>query len=660
MIASDDDYTLIKPRSEDDKTVLRSRHYPTPVTENSADSEQFAKFSGDYSLRGAVGEGGVGRVLLGFDERIGREVAIKEMLDQAAHQDEALSSRFLREARITGRLEHPGIVPVYDLGTKESGAPYYVMRLVRGDTLAKKLNACNQCPAPEQALAQRLGLLDRLIDVCEALAYAHSKGIVHRDIKPGNIVLGPFGETIVLDWGLAKVENEVEADILTPQQPSRQDNPDLTCIGDILGTPAYMAPEQADPSFGPVDARSDVFALGCMLYYLLVGHPPLRGSTDDILTQLSSDQPMPLTRHAKLALPPELTAICDKALQKNPSLRFANAAQLAEELCAYRDGRLVNTYAYSPAELLRRFIARNRVALLAGLAVLVAILIGAGLAFKFGVEAQQARQLAVAESENVKLEKRKVETALADVTRISNTNLTAADHVGSLIRQRLAALEQAQAQLAGSLHSIKSGPKLIAALAALYEQAIGVESFAATQAPGRIIAVFPEKYNHAIGADTSQLEHNLLAVKIGKPVLSRVYMVPEGFAAVTLVVPVKQGQQVTGFISARLQAAEFLGGLLAEDTHSAHRDIWVVQDDGLILYDNNPAEIGRNLFREDRYLQIPELRQLSEQIATQEAGVGYYQNQSSAQAEISHRIASWETLHPTENRAWKVVVLEAW
>ncbi|WP_347989755.1 serine/threonine protein kinase [Methylomonas sp. AM2-LC] len=658
MIASDDDYTLIKPRPEDDKTVLRSRHYPTPVTENAADSEQFEKFSGDYSLRGAVGEGGVGRVLLGFDERIGREVAIKEMLDQAAHQDESLSSRFLREARITGRLEHPGIVPVYDLGTKESGAPYYVMRLVRGDTLAKKLNACNQCPAPEQALAQRLGLLDRLIDVCEAIAYAHSKGIIHRDIKPGNIVLGPFGETIVLDWGLAKVENE--ADNLTPQQPSQQDNPELTCIGDILGTPAYMAPEQADPSFGQVDARSDVFALGCMLYYLLVGHPPLRGSTDDILAQLSSTQPMPLTRHPKLALPPELTAICDKALQKNPSLRFANAALLAEELCAYRDGRLVNTYAYSPAELLRRFIARNRIALLAALAVLIAILIGAGLAFKFGVEAQQARQLAETESENVKREKHKVETALAEVTRISNTNLTAADHIASLIRQRLATLQQGQTQLAASLHNVNPGPKLTKALAVLLEQSAGVESIAASQAPGRIMAVVPDKYRHAIGADTSQLEHNILTLQTGQPVLSRVYMAPEGFAAVTLVVPVKQGQQVTGFIAARIQAAEFLGGLLAEDQHTAQRDIWVVQDDGLILYDNNPDEIGRNLFREDRYLQIPELRQLSQQIAKQEAGVGYYENQSAAEAETSHRIASWETLRPTENRAWKVVVLEAW
>lgn len=641
--------------SDDDATVLRTRLYPKPLGER---PEADSKFNEDYSLRGAVGVGGVGRVLLGFDERIGREVAIKEMLDQAAHEDEALSARFLREARITGRLEHPGIVPVYDLGLKESGAPYYVMRLIRGDTLAKTLKECNAPASAESALSRRLTLLDRLIDVCEALAYAHSKGVVHRDIKPGNIVLGPFGETIVLDWGLAKVENETDITAPTPSLPN--DDADLTRIGDILGTPAYMAPEQAQASFGTVDARSDVFSLGCILYYLLAGHPPLRGTADQILAQLSSEAPMPSSRDPKLPAPPELTAICDKTLSKDKSLRFPNAGALAEELRAYRDGRLVSTYAYSRGELLRRFIARNKIALSAVAAVLLAILVGAGLAFEFALEAQQAHQLAVAEGENVKQQKRRVETALADVTRISNDNLTAADHAVAVIRSGIDEIRIGVQRAAASVRNIGNRSAMNSLLEDLAGRYPRAESFALTRAPGTILAVAPAKYRQAVGADTSQLEHNRLVREHAIPILSRVYQAPEGFAAVTLVVPIKQGGAIPGFISARFKAAEFLGGLLGQGVQTEKRAIWVIQDDGLILFDTDTAEIGRNLFREERFIQIPELRQLAGQIAQQDAGVGYYQNQDAGQPEVSRRIASWETLRPTENRPWKVVVLEAW
>lgn len=653
MTISEDDATVIK--SLDDLTRIKSRPYPHPL----ADAMEWAgKFNDDYSLRGAVGEGGVGRVLLGFDERIGREVAIKELLDQAARQDQGLNARFLREARITGRLEHPGIVPVYDLGMKDSGAPFYVMRLVRGDTLAKRLKECEMVAAPEQALARRLSLLDRLIDVCEALAYAHSKGVIHRDIKPGNIVLGPFGETIVLDWGLAKVENEADLAPMTPAQ--QDDDADLTRIGDILGTPAYMAPEQANLAFGEVDARSDVFALGCVLYYLLRGHPPLRGSADDILAQLNSPAPLPSAGDAGLPAPPELIAICDKALAKDKARRFPDAAALAEELIAYRDGRLVSAYAYSRGELLRRFIARNKTVLSASAAVLLAILAGAGLAFKFGVEAHQARKLAVAEEEMVKLEKQRVETALADVTRISNQNLHDADEAAASIQASMADLtagiEQAAATLGASAALSATGP-LLDGLLQRYPRA---ESFATTRAPGRIVAVAPAKYRQAVGADTSQLEHNRQVLARGVPILSRVYQAPEGFAAVTLVVPVKQGNAIPGFVSVRIKAAEFLGGLLASGAQTATRLVWVVQDDGLILYDTDRSQIGLNLFREERFAQIPELRQLSLQISQQDAGVGYYQSPAAGQAVPSRRIASWVTLRPAENRGWKVVVLESW
>ncbi|WNB75578.1 protein kinase domain-containing protein [Methylomonas koyamae] len=649
-MAPEDDITRMLPL--DDVTIIQTRRQNRPLGDA---PEADNLFGGDYSLRGAVGAGGVGRVLLGFDQRIGREVAIKEMLDQAANEDMALNARFLREARITGRLEHPSIVPVYDLGVKQSGAPYYVMRLVRGDTLAKALKECNNEPLAEHALSKRLALLDRLIDVCEALAYAHSKGVVHRDIKPGNIVLGPFGETIVLDWGLAKVENEAETPLPTPHQQGG--DAELTQFGDILGTPAYMAPEQADPEFGPIDARSDVFALGCILYYLLNGRPPLQGNADQIMSQLVAAAPMPDAHNPKLAAPAELIAICNKALSKRQSLRFKDAGALADELRAFRDGRLVNAYAYTRGELLRRFIARNKVALAASAAVLVSILAGAGLAFKFGVEAHQARQLAEAEGEIAKQQQQRAELALADVTRISNANLAAADSIAAKIG---AEFENTRAGLAQTAARFKSASELAGSkplLDSLLSRLPHLTSVAATRAPGTIVAVAPAQYRQAIGSDTSQLEHNRLTLQTAAPALSRVYPAPEGYQAITLVVPVKIGTAVAGFISGRFKAAELLGALLAPELQTANRTIWVIQDDGLILFDTDSDEIGLNLFREERYAELPELRDLARHISAQDAGVGYYQNPA---AYSGRRIASWVSLHPIANREWKVVVLEAW
>jgi serine/threonine-protein kinase len=653
MHNTDADSSMTRLLPLDDKTILRPS---TASKQNKSTSSN--KFDRDYSLHGTVGVGGVGRVLLGVDEKIGREVAIKEMLGQSAHLDGSLCDRFLREARITGRLEHPGVVPVYDFGIQGNGAPYYVMRLIRGDTLAEKLKECNDALNAELALANRLILLDRLIDICETLAYAHSKGVIHRDIKPSNVVLGAFGETIVLDWGLAKVENEDEQP--DQAQLNTGENADLTLVGDIIGTPAYMAPEQANPRFGDIDACSDVFAIGCILYYLLAGHSPLRGKVDEILSLLTSDQPMPTSRNPKLSLPPELTAICDKALNKDKSKRFANAGELADELRAYRDGRLISTYAYSPGDLLRRFVIKNKIPLMAIAAVLVAILIGAGLAFKFGVEAEKARKLAVIEQQNVQYEKQKVERALADVTRISNDNLTTADHALKVIKLQTDELQLGMEQLAATMRGVKKGKALTRSLENLLSRFPNVESFAASSAPGKIIAVAPSKYQPAIGSDTSKLEHNILVMKQRAPITSRVYTAPEGFDAITLVVPVKDGHRVSGMLSARIMAATFFGDLLSNDLNIRKRDIWVVQDNGLILYDNNPNEIGQNLFREERFQQIAELRQLAKQIILQDAGVGYYENQSADQTAGTQRVASWRTLRLTENREWTIVVLEVW
>ncbi|CAI8959995.1 serine/threonine protein kinase [Methylocaldum szegediense] len=643
----------------DDYTVLSPR-FAAGKSKNAQRSEADYRFTDYYSLCGTVGQGGVGRVLLGFDERIGRQVAIKEMLTSDETADPEIRRRFLREAQITGRLEHPGIVPVYEMGTTSQGTPYYVMRLVRGQTLAEALAACHS-EQPEQALAKRLQLLDRLIDVCEAMAYAHSKGVVHRDLKPSNIVLGQFGETIILDWGLAKIG--IEADVIRRAAPTATldaSEEELTQVGEILGTPAYMAPEQVDHHFGEVDARTDVFALGCILYHILVGRPPLRGSLSSIVEQLKSKTPLPSARKGPASAPPELIAICDKALAKDKLHRFRDAAELTEELRAFRDGRLVSAYAYSRRELLRRFIARNKAALSAGLAVMIAIAAGAVLAVHFAMDARKEQQVAVAERHIALQARERAESALADVTRISNENLTAADQIAEDIVNAIDAIKNDMAEIGNSIRNLGNGKIAAPALSALLARHPEVELFASVLAAGTITAVAPAESADTVTPDTFRFESGAPAADSGEPTLSRVYETPQGFDAITLALPMKRGRQVQGFISARLKPAEFLGRLLPAGLQTGQRTVWIIEDSGFILYDTDTDEIGENLFREERFNEIPELRQLPRQIADQEAGIGYYHTPAHGNSQASNRIAAWQTARPTKNRSWKVVVLEKW
>ncbi|BBA33609.1 putative non-specific protein-tyrosine kinase [Methylocaldum marinum] len=638
----------------DDYTVLNHRIEPLCGPQPSQTDRRLAEH---FSLCGTVGTGGVGRVLLGFDERIGRQVAIKEMLASNEALDPSIRLRFLREAQITGRLEHPGIVPVYDIGTTPEGSPYYVMRFVRGQTLAEALAACDS-ETPEKGLAKRLQLLDRLIDVCEAMAYAHSKGVVHRDLKPGNIVLGHFGETIILDWGLAKIGTQ--GDLFGPAVSGTSAVPesdDLTQVGEILGTPTYMAPEQVDSRYGEVDARTDVFALGCVLYHILVGRAPLKGTLSSIVERLKSEAPMPSSRKGPVPAPPELTAICDKALAKDKLRRFRDAADLTDELRAYRDGRLVSTYAYSRGELLRRFVARNKAALSAGLAMILAIAIGAGLALDFALDAREARELAIAERGIAVHARQRAETALSDVTRISNENLTAAVQIAEDIAEAVASIRNGMAQLGGSNPDFGADESAAASLSARHPE---VELFAAASGPGNITVLAPAERRETNPAGAFRFEYEQLAEESAEPMLSRVYDTPEGFDALTLAIPLKGGRNVPLVVLARLKPAEFLGRLLPAGLQTHERAVWIIQDDGFILYDTDAAEIGENLFREQRLDKIPELRHLARQIADQEAGIGYYHGPAHAGGREPSHIAAWQTVWPTKNRAWKVVVLEHW
>jgi serine/threonine-protein kinase len=283
-------------------------------------------------------EGGLGRVMVARDEELHREVALKEIKEKYA-DDQECRNRFVMEAEITGGLEHPGIVPVYGLGQYPDGRPFYAMRMIKGESLRTAIDRYHEEPArlrnPGERRVTFRQLLARFIKVCEAVAYAHSRGVLHRDIKPDNIMLGKYGETLVVDWGLAKPvgRGRTAQDIgeVTNRPPS-SDNVSATQMGDFVGTPAYMSPEQAEGQLDHLGPRSDVYSLGATLYTLLTGEAPIKGSSmHEIVSKVKSGR-IRLPRQVNRETPPGLEAICLKALAVLPEDRYATALELAADI----------------------------------------------------------------------------------------------------------------------------------------------------------------------------------------------------------------------------------------------------------------------------------------------------------------------------------------
>jgi serine/threonine-protein kinase len=285
-----------------------------------------------YAEGPLLGMGGMGEVRLHIDERIGRPVALKTLRSDIGSVH--AMARFLREARVQGQLEHPGIVPVYDLATNERGRPYFTMKRVRGQTLGHILSRLRAGDADARARFSRHKLISAFVQVCLALEYAHERGVIHRDLKPGNVMLGSLGEVYVLDWGIAKATGDVIPD--DEDAPPRSAIPGMTRAGDLIGTPLYMSPEQLRAEHDSLDVRSDVFALGAILFEILtLSHYRRPGTVEEMVKQ---GEQVRLPSSLSPDVPPELDAICARALAPDAAERFASALALAEALEGYLEG----------------------------------------------------------------------------------------------------------------------------------------------------------------------------------------------------------------------------------------------------------------------------------------------------------------------------------
>ncbi|MCI0456352.1 MAG: protein kinase, partial [Gemmataceae bacterium] len=290
-----------------------------------------------YRLTRLHATGGFGRVWLAWDADLGREVALKDLRPDKAENSTVLA-RFLREARVTARLQHPGIPPIYELVERlGSDEPFYTMRFVNGRTLADAVRDYhNRRQAGQSGRPALVQLLNAFVAVCNTVAYAHSRGVVHRDLKGQNILLGEFGEVIVLDWGLAKVVGQPnEEPGALPGATGLGVREGLTAQGQVLGTPAYMSPEQAEGRLDEVGPHTDVHGLGAILYEILTGQPPFTGAdTHEVLRKVREEEPI-APRLVCAEVPEALEAVCLRALRKLPAERYASAAELGQQVLVW-------------------------------------------------------------------------------------------------------------------------------------------------------------------------------------------------------------------------------------------------------------------------------------------------------------------------------------
>ncbi|HEV3448071.1 MAG TPA: serine/threonine-protein kinase, partial [Gemmataceae bacterium] len=381
-----------------------------------------------YILKKFHAKGGMGEIWLADDIDVGRSVALKRMRSGR----EGNREKFFMEARITGRLEHPGIVPVHELGEDEQGRPFYIMKFVHGPTLKDRIkeyhDASSTSATPREV--QQLRLLENFVSLCQTVAYAHSKGIIHRDIKPDNVMLGEYGETLVLDWGIAKMlgqaegpENSMSGGSLSLSGESHE-----TEMGTIKGTPSYFAPEMAAGLITEIDQKSDVYLLGATLYQILTGQRPRKGASLQQIIALARSETPAAPRQLTPGIPRALEAICLKAMSRNKNERYADALKLAEDVQRYLAGEPVSAY---PEPLLARAWrwARKHRRLLGQTAAALLVVALAGFAYAEIRNAQKNAEAARVQArrlEEEKLARTQVEEfhGLTDEARFFLANLS--------------------------------------------------------------------------------------------------------------------------------------------------------------------------------------------------------------------------------------------
>jgi serine/threonine protein kinase len=374
-----------------------------------------------YKAEREIARGGMGKIVAAEDQRLGRPVALKQLLEPAG---DALG-RFQREALITARLQHPGIVPVYEAGRFPNGEPFFAMKLVSGRPLDKVI-------ADAHTFEDRLALLPRIAAATDAIAYAHSHRIVHRDLKPGNVLVGDFGEVVVIDWGLAKdldAGDSPESGNRLPQTAVKKPKPasvtsgssTLTVAGSVMGTPAYMPPEQARGE--QVDERADVFALGAMLYHALAGVPPYNARTaTDVIAAAALGKVVPL-REREPGVPADLVAIVERAMAPEAPDRYRNAGELADELRRFLTGQLVSAHEYTTLQRIGRFVKKHRAAVTISVIAVALIASGSTIAIRRIVEERDVAR---------------TQRALADARRAAAEGLI--DRMLSDVKDRLEAI----------------------------------------------------------------------------------------------------------------------------------------------------------------------------------------------------------------------------